>query len=141
MSAMSTAYSAIAFLQRVANERELPESPSRNPPGGQPNAAADAELLDAYSRAVVGVVQRVGPTVVSLSSRDGAGGMGSGFVLTPDGYLLTNSHVVHGRSHLTATTQEGDVLSADLIGDDPATDLAVVRAAARDLPYAELGNS
>src|SRR5437899_2649525 len=67
--------------------------------------------------------------------------MGSGALLTPDGYLLTNSHVVRGRSQLTATTQEGDALPADVVGDDPPTDLAVVRAVAGGLPYAELGNS
>ena len=72
---------------------------------------------------------------------DQSGGVGSGFLLTPDGFALTNSHVVHGRSHLKATTEDGDALAADLIGDDPATDLALIRLAARDLPHAELGDS
>src|SRR5262245_51131909 len=132
---------AMNIFRRLAGDDE--RSPTHNLPPDRPTptASADAELLDAYSRAVVGVVQRVGPTVVSISARDGSRGMGSGFVLTPDGYLLTNSHVVHGRGHLTATTPEGDVVPADLIGDDPPTDLAVVRAVARDLPYAALGNS
>jgi S1-C subfamily serine protease len=67
--------------------------------------------------------------------------MGSGFVIAPDGFALTNSHVVHGRTRLKGTTEDGDTLAADLIGDDPATDLALVRLSARDLPYAELGDS
>src|SRR5262249_58103525 len=103
-------------------------APAQNPSEVPPTAAADAELLDAYSRAVIGVAQRVGPTVVSLSGRDGSRGMGSGFLLTPDGYLLTNSHVVHGRSQLTATTQQRDALPATVAGDHPSTDLAIVRA-------------
>jgi S1-C subfamily serine protease len=118
--------------------------------GEQPQAAAarpvvpaDADLLDAYSQAVIGVVQKVGPAVVSVTGRRGerGGGMGSGFLITPDGFALTNSHVVRGRSRLGVTTQEGDALDADLVGDDPATDTALVRVAARDLPYAELGDS
>ena len=106
-------------------------------------AAADADLLDAYSRAVIAVVRKVGPTVISILGPRGEdrGGTGSGFILTPDGYALTNSHVVHGRRRLRAVTPEGDSLDADLIGDDPASDLALVRLAARDLPLAELGDS
>ncbi|MGE5194877.1 MAG: S1C family serine protease, partial [Deltaproteobacteria bacterium] len=139
---MSATHPPLSFFKRLADDGPASGTPRPDPPRAQPSStAADAELLDAYSRAVIGVVQRVGPTVVSLSGRDGSRGMGSGFVLTPDGYLLTNSHVVHGRTHFTATTQEGDALPADLVGDDPSTDLAVMRAAARDLPYAELGNS
>jgi S1-C subfamily serine protease len=110
----------------------------------RPGAGSDAELLDAYSRAVVGVVQAVGPAVVAVGGRDGGsggGGMGSGFLITPDGYALTNSHVVGGRDRLRATTPEGDTLHADVIGDDPATDTALLRLAARDLPYAPLGDS
>lgn len=103
----------------------------------------DADLLDAYSQAVIRVVEQVGPAVVTVAGRDGRGqgGQGSGFLITPDGFALTNSHVVGGRSRLTATTEEGDSLGADLVGDDPATDLAVIRLAARELPYTELGDS
>src|SRR5262245_13380459 len=70
----------------------------------------DAELLDAYSEAVIGVVGRVGPAVISVASHpaDGERGQGSGFVITPDGFALTNSHVVRGRDRLRATTEEGD---------------------------------
>jgi S1-C subfamily serine protease len=103
----------------------------------------DGDLLDAYSQAVINVVRQVGPTVISVSGRpnDPRQGMGSGFVITPDGLALTNSHVARGRQRLRATTEEGDSLDAELIGDDPATDLALVRLAARDLPHAELGDS
>ena len=103
----------------------------------------DAELLDAYSQAVVNVVEKVSPAVVSVKGRreDKQGGSGSGFVITPDGYAVTNSHVVADRAHLVAETAEGDNIPADVVGDDPATDLAVLRLASRDLPYAELGDS
>lgn len=112
-------------------------------PAPRPGPVADADLLDAYSKAVIGVVEKVGPAVVSVAGRRGdpSGGMGSGFLITPDGYALTNSHVVRGRDRLSAVTQDGDRLDADLIGDDPATDTALVRLAARELPHAELGDS
>lgn len=136
---MTSPHAALAFLQRLSDDSGGAAGPSQSP--GAASSPADADLLDAYSRAVIGVVQKVGPAVVSLAGRDGSGGMGSGFVLTPDGYLLTNSHVVRGRTQMMVSTQEGDTLLADVIGDDPSTDLAIVRAAARELPYAELGNS
>ncbi len=89
------------------------------------------------------MVQKIGPAVISVVGPRGDqhGGMGSGFLLTPDGYALSNSHVVHGRRRLRTITPEGDTLDADLVGDDPATDLALLRVAARDLPFAELGDS
>lgn len=140
MNVATSHQQALAFLQRVSTPGETPAgSPGSAGRGAAP--ALDADLLDAYSRAVIGVVGTVGPAVVSVSGREGSAGMGSGFLLTPDGYVLTNSHVVHGRQKLQARTQEGDTLAADLVGDDPATDLAVVRVAAGDLPFAELGNS
>jgi S1-C subfamily serine protease len=103
----------------------------------------DAELLDVYSEAVIGVVGRVGPAVISVAGHpaDGERGQGSGFVITPDGFALTNSHVARGRGRLRATTEEGDALDARLVGDDPSTDLALIRLAARDLPHANLGDS
>lgn len=111
--------------------------------GARTTDAREASLLDAYSQAVVHVVETVSPAVVSVAGvgREARGGMGSGFFLTPDGYALTNSHVVSGRTKLAVTTPDGDKIGADLIGDDPATDLALVRAVARDLPYAALGDS
>jgi S1-C subfamily serine protease len=121
-------------------------SSSAGPAGSvqhSPGAPQDAALLVAYSQAVIGVVSRVGPAVVSISGQSpgGSGGQGSGFIITPDGFALTNSHVIHGRDRLRAVTEEGDTLDARLIGDDPSTDLALVRLAARDLPHAELGDS
>ncbi len=106
-------------------------------------AAEDANLLDAYSQAVIRVVETVGrATIGVMPPRDQRqGGSGSGFVITPDGYALTNSHVVGGRSKLTATTSDGDRLDTEVIGDDPATDLALIRLSARDLPTCELGDS
>jgi len=103
----------------------------------------DADLLDAYSQAVIGVVGRVGPAVITVAGHpaDGERGQGSGFVITSDGFALTNSHVARSRQRLRATTEEGDAIDARLIGDDPATDLALIRLAAKDLPHAELGDS
>ena len=107
------------------------------------SATSDSNLLDAYSQAVIHVVETVGRATIGVmpprSERNG--GQGSGFLITPDGYALTNSHVVHGRGRLTATTQEGDRLDVDVIGDDPATDLSLLRLAARDLPVCTLGES
>ena len=118
-------------------------SPESAGAGRKKSSGSDAELLDAYSKAVIAVVQKVGPAVVSVAGRDQSqsGGMGSGFLISPDGLALTNSHVVNGRSRLKATTDDGDTLDADLIGDDAATDLALIRLAAKDLPYTELGDS
>jgi len=119
-----------------------------DPPGGSARPVnrptkSDADLLDAYSQAVIHVVETVSPAVISITSRDdhGRGGGGSGFIVTPDGYAITNSHVVDDHPTLEAETPDGDRLRAALIGDDPATDLAVVRLAANGLPYAQLGDS
>lgn len=102
----------------------------------------DTRLLDAYSRAVIGVVERVSPAVIGVRSESGAErGSGSGFLITPDGCALTNCHVVQGRAQVTATTTEGDRLHADIVGTDSATDVALLRLTARDLPSAELGDS
>jgi S1-C subfamily serine protease len=106
--------------------------------------AEDAVLLDAYSRAVMRVVDDVGPAVVSLEVRGGRGkgdrrgepaGAGSGFMVTPDGYLLTNSHVVAAGTAIRVRTAAGDVLSAQVVGDDPATDLALVKVDAGAAPH------
>jgi S1-C subfamily serine protease len=133
---------AFESLHRLTNDHPGEEIPA-TPPVPRPAAPTDADLLDAYSEAVIGVVQKVGPAVIAVTGRRGdrTGGIGSGFLITPDGYALTNSHVVHGRDRMGATTQDGDGLDAELIGDDPATDTALVRVSARDLPYAELGDS
>src|SRR5689334_13293212 len=114
-----------------------------NRPAAGDAAGGDAALLDAYSQAVIHVVETVSPAVISVSARDanGRGGGGSGFIVTPDGYAITNSHVVDDRPTLEAETTEGDRLSAELVGDDPATDLAIIRLAANGLPYTQLGDS
>ncbi len=108
----------------------------------------DEDLLDAYSRAVVGVVDKVGPEVVSIgvrkrtrSLRYGQEGAGSGVIIAPDGFVLTNHHVVEGAEDVQVRLTDGRSFSAHLVGSDPATDLAVVRAEASNLPTAELGDS
>ncbi len=110
----------------------------------EPVAARDDELLDAYSDAVTEVADRVGPAVVRVerAAENGRAGMGSGVVISPDGLVLTNSHVVEGARELRLTDTEGRSMSARLIGEDPDTDLALVRAgAARNLVSATLGDS
>src|SRR5262245_50918048 len=83
---------------------------------------SDDDLLDAYSRAVMTVVDKAGPAVVSLEvSQRGPSGAGSGFVVTPDGYVMTNSHVVAGARKIKVRTPAGEVLEARVMGDDPAT--------------------
>jgi S1-C subfamily serine protease len=119
-----------------------PES-SDSEPQQRPQQPEDAHLLDAWSQTVVRVVETVSPSVVGISGERGTApsGSGSGFLITPDGYAVTNSHVVAGQSRLRATTAEGDRLDAHLIGDDPSTDLALVRLSSRDLPFVEIGDS
>ena len=110
--------------------------------------ASDVDLLDAYSKAVTTVVDAVGPAVVSISGRGEQHGTepeltgaGSGVVIAPDGYILTNDHVVHHAKRLTVTLTDGTDLRASVVGNDPATDLAVIRADASGLHCATLGDS
>jgi len=109
---------------------------------------SDEELLDAYSRAVVGVVEKVGPAVVSIGMKRqmrsrgfDSEGAGSGLIIAPDGYVLTNNHVVEDAAEVEVSLTDGNTYKAEIVGTDPATDLALIRAGANGLPTAELGNS
>ncbi len=127
-------------------EGDAPGAAGREPAR---SGSADSEVLDAYSRAVTGVVEAVGPAVVSISvGRESPGGngiepigAGSGVLLTPDGYVATNHHVVQDATRVRLTLTDGTTVGAVAVGSDPANDLAVVRAEGSGLPYASLGDS
>ena len=130
------------FTSDVAGDALSPAQAS----GAAP--ADDRALLDAYSNAVIDVTERVGPAVVrvetgpKVGSRGERGGLGSGIVISPDGLVLTNSHVVGSSKTIRLRDVEGVVTDAQVLGVDPDTDIALLRANhARDLRYAALGNS
>lgn len=116
-----------------------PDTKSRS----QSIPAKDAALLDAYSQVVVGVAEEISPSVVNITVLNPAGSLagGSGLIITPDGYVLTNDHVVHKAQSIEVTLNDGRSFPAQVIGSDSATDTAIIRVSASDLPTAPLGDS
>lgn len=135
-----------SFVRNISDCRDPSPSVSGSS-GGQANER-ETNLLDAYSRAVITVVDAVGPTVVGITVSSGQsrrGGnpiaAGSGVIIAPDGYILTNDHVVQNAENLRVRLTDGTDLTAALIGSDPATDLAVIRASSAFLPASTMGRS
>jgi len=134
------------FLSTISSDYEVGNN--RNSKTG----FDEEEIFDAYSRTIVGVSEKVSPSVVKIDVEHSGkvvrgrrmpnqGGSGSGFIFTPDGFILTNSHVVHSAARLNVVMQNGNHFQADLIGDDPDTDLAVIRINAPNLISTRLGTS
>jgi len=126
---------------------DLEDSPSSGAAKPSP-ILTDGSLLDAYSNAVVSAADRISPAVVKIDVRRNAkqhrsesGGSGSGFLFTPDGLILTNSHVVSGASEVGVSLRDGHSMDADILGDDPHTDLALVRVSGSKLPTVQFGTS
>ena len=111
-------------------------------PGAEARAERDARALDAYSSAVVAVVERAAPSVVAVEVRGArAGGTGSGVLITPDGYAVTNHHVIAAGGNVRMHLPDGRIVAAPVVGGDPATDIALLRAHASALEFATLGST
>jgi S1-C subfamily serine protease len=131
------------FLLPLADNHS---EPSPSVPERSADDADERDALDAYSRVIVTVAETLGPAVVNLRavSPEGSrrqGGSGSGFLFTPDGFLLTNHHVVGGSSRMRVRLNDGSEVSGRVVGADPWTDVAVVQAESSGLPHAQLGES
>src|SRR5882724_11140882 len=125
------------FVNDDDSQRLEPDQPEHLGP-----APDEADALDAFSRVVVRVAQTVMPTVVNIRAGNGQrGGSGSGVLFTPDGFLLTNHHVVQGNTQVRVRLVSGEEVDGRVVGNDPWTDLAVVQAGGDRLPHAELGDS
>ena len=134
-----------AIAQGLRGPRWIRARNSNDPSPALPSGPApdDPKLLDAYSQTISAVVDRVASSVVNVrvASGERGAGSGSGFIIARDGFILTNSHVVHGAKSLEVTLHDARVYAADLVGTDPDTDLAVIRIAAPDLQHVPLGDS